>query len=89
MTPDELADIGRALYGERWQTALATDLQVADRTMRRWVAGESSVPDGIGRDVRSILVSRMKDIGGMIGFSVNPADRSIFHYPTGGLLLPF
>lgn len=36
MIPNELAAAGRALYGERWQTSLATDLQVADRTMRRW-----------------------------------------------------
>ncbi len=83
MTPDELADIGRALYGERWQTALATDLKVADRTMRRWVAGDAPITDGIGRHVRNILVARIKDIGGMVGFSVNPTDRSVFHYPTG------
>ena len=39
-----LAEIGEALYGERWQTALAHELGVADRTVRRWVAGDSPVP---------------------------------------------
>jgi hypothetical protein len=33
--------------GERWQTALAEYLGVADRTVRRWVAGESPVPDHV------------------------------------------
>ncbi len=82
MTPDELADIGRALYGERWQTALAADLGVADRTMRRWVSEESAIPLGIVRDVRALLVARLQEIGGMIGFAVNPRERMIVHYPT-------
>ena len=30
-TPDKMARIGRALYGERWRTSLAADLRVADR----------------------------------------------------------
>ena len=82
MTPDELAATGRALYGERWQTALAQDLQVADRTMRRWVSGDSPIPDGVRTQVREILGERIKEIGGLIGYSINPADKSVFHYPT-------
>jgi hypothetical protein len=83
MTPDNMARIGRALYGERWQTALATDLQVADRTMRRWLAGEFPIPDGIDGELRKLLVERVKEIGGMIGYSINPTDRSVLHYPSG------
>src|SRR5262245_17906386 len=82
-TPDRLASIGRALYGERWQTSLATDLRVADRTMRRWLAGELPVPDGVEKELRQILINRIREIGGMIGYSVNPRDRSVLHYPTG------
>ena len=37
--PNHLAAAGRALYGQLWQSALARDLGVNDRTMRRWVAG--------------------------------------------------
>lgn len=44
MTPTELADLGRALYGARWQSALARALEVSDRTMRRWFAGDSEIP---------------------------------------------
>ena len=79
MTPDDIARIGRALYGERWQTSLAGDLHVADRTMRRWLAGESPVPDGVDTELRKLLVDRVQEIGGMIGYSVNPADRSVLH----------
>lgn len=47
MTPAQLATIGRALYGPEWQTPLADALGVADRTVRRWVAGDSAIPDGV------------------------------------------
>jgi hypothetical protein len=83
MSPDELVKAGRALYGERWQTSLAQDLQVADRTMRRWLVGASPIPDGVEIELREVLMRRVKEIGGMIGYSVNPADCSVFHYPTG------
>jgi hypothetical protein len=83
MTPDELAAAGRALYGERWQTPLAEDLHVADRTVRRWLVGETPIPDGVESELREILIRRVKEIGGLIGYSVNPSDRSVFHYPTG------
>jgi hypothetical protein len=83
MTPDDMARIGHALYGERWQTALAASLKVADRTMRRWLAGESPIPDFIGGELRNLLVERVKEIGGMIRYSVNPADHSVMHYPSG------
>lgn len=82
MTPDELAARGRALYGERWQTSLAQDLAVADRTMRRWLAGESPIPEGINSELRRVLEERLRAIGGLIGYSVNLADHSVFHYPT-------
>lgn len=38
MTDTELlVRVGEALYGEHWRSALARDLSVTDRTMRRWV----------------------------------------------------
>src|SRR5579864_5277493 len=83
MTPDELAAVGRALYGERWQTSISQDLNVADRTVRRWLVGESPIPDSVESELRNVLIGRVKELGGLIGYSVNPADRSVFHYPTG------
>jgi hypothetical protein len=34
--------VGHALYGERWQSELARDLDVDPRTVRRWVAGDTT-----------------------------------------------
>jgi hypothetical protein len=82
MSPDELLACGRALYGDRWQTSLAQDLAVAGRTMRRWVAGESPIPDSVESKLRGVLETRLNVIGGIIGYSVKLADRSIFHHGT-------
>ena len=46
-----LAEAGRALYGERWQAELARDLDLSDRTIRRWVAGTDRVPPGVYIDL--------------------------------------
>lgn len=79
---DELAAAGRALYGERWQTSLSEDLKVADRTVRRWLARYSSIPDGIEREVRDILIKRAQQLNELIGYSIHIADTSILHHPT-------
>ena len=81
-TPDQLAATGRALYGERWQTTLALDLQVADRTFRRWIAGEQAIPGNIENELRGLLIKRINEMGGIIGYSVHPTDQTVFHYPT-------
>lgn len=82
MTPDDLAKTGRALYGERWQTSLARDLHISDRTMRRWLAGEFSIPTAVITELRTLLVERLKTIGGMVRFTINPRDRTVFHSVT-------
>jgi hypothetical protein len=56
-----LTEIGEALYGERWQTALAQDLGVDGRTMRRWVAGAYPVPAWVWPELaKRIVVRQMK-----------------------------
>lgn len=82
ITPDKLASMGRALYGDRWQTSLAAELSVADRTMRRWVSGDSLIPGGVEPELRRLLIQRISEMGGMIGYSVHPEDCTVFHYPT-------
>lgn len=52
-----LAECGVALYGPRWQSDLARDLGVSDRTMRRWVAGKP-VPQGLYADLLRIAEER-------------------------------
>ena len=62
MTPELLTECGQVLYGQQWQSALARDLGVGDRTIRRWVAGQFPVPVG----VRADLVTMLKERGVML-----------------------
>ncbi|MFT8423136.1 MAG: hypothetical protein ABF665_16775 [Gluconacetobacter sp.] len=51
-------ETGRALYGERWQTALATDLAMTVRHVQRLAAGTAPVRQGIYRDLAAVARSR-------------------------------
>ena len=53
-----LVESGEALYGPRWQSELARDLGVSDRTMRRWVADTSAVPAGLYVDLLRLTQER-------------------------------
>jgi hypothetical protein len=57
-----LAEIGNVLYGPRWQTDLARDLGISDRTMRRWAANVADVPPGAWRDFHHRLESRNAEL---------------------------
>jgi DNA-binding transcriptional regulator YdaS (Cro superfamily) len=66
-----LYDVGQALYGPQWQSALARDLGVSDRTVRRWAAGVTTPPAGVYADLLRLtqeraerllaIASRLKD----------------------------
>ena len=59
MTPAEMiAMVGEALYGPRWQTPLAADLAVSDRTMRRWAAGTDVPRAAIVSELMSLVLTR-------------------------------
>jgi plasmid maintenance system antidote protein VapI len=45
LTSFTLRKAGFALYGEQWRSELARALGVTDRTVRRWVHDEYSIPD--------------------------------------------
>lgn len=53
-----LVECGEALYGPQWQSALARDIAVSDRTVRRWVAGTSPVPAGLYLDLLRLTQER-------------------------------
>jgi hypothetical protein len=53
-----LREAGEALYGPRWQSDLARDLQVSDRTVRRWDAGANEIPAGVWTELRALLKAR-------------------------------
>lgn len=51
---DRLRAIGTRLYGDRWQTAMAHDLGVQARQVRRWVRGDNAIPDGVWADLAAV-----------------------------------
>jgi hypothetical protein len=61
-----LAAAGEALYGPLWQSQLARDLDVADRTVRRWRAGDTPIPGGVAIDLLRLLTERAADIDELI-----------------------
>jgi hypothetical protein len=48
-----LRTTGERLHGARWQTALARDLNVSDRRVRQWLAGDP-IPAGVLRDLERL-----------------------------------
>ena len=62
MTPILVA-VGEALYGPRWQSDLARDLGVSDRTMRRWAAGTHHPPPAVQDDLLRLVIERKGLLG--------------------------
>jgi hypothetical protein len=58
MSSKLLQECGEALYGPRWQTDLANDIGVSDRTMRRWAAGIDDPPPGVYFDLLRLTQER-------------------------------
>lgn len=59
---DLLNATATALYGAQWQSALARALDVADRTVRRWAAGDTPVPEGVWLDISEIIADRILEL---------------------------
>ena len=58
--PNLITETGRALYGVRWQSEMARDLGVNERTVRRWAAGEYEAPDGVYAELRALATRRLR-----------------------------
>lgn len=55
----ELRQAGEILFGESgWQTRLAEELGVGDRSVRRWLSGERAVPAGLRADLARLARER-------------------------------
>ena len=67
MSSKLLRDAGEALYGPRWQSDLARDLHVSDRTVRRWIAGRAGVPAGIALDLLRLCDERAQALSDLRG----------------------
>jgi len=66
MTPTLLRETGESLYGARWQSELARDLAINDRTMRRWLAGANGVPEQVREELRVLAQARRKALDQVI-----------------------
>lgn len=53
---------GRALYGSEWQGALADELDITPRALRRMVKGEQRVPDGIRDQLFALCNDRATEL---------------------------
>lgn len=53
---------GRALYGERWQSEVARALEISDRTVRRWVAGDDNPRPGVYVDLLRLVIDKQADL---------------------------
>jgi DNA-binding XRE family transcriptional regulator len=63
---ETLIKTGEALYGPHWQRELARALGVNERTMRRWVAGETNPPTNINSELLLLLQERHASIAAVI-----------------------
>ena len=66
MNVELLRNAGEALYGSRWQAALARDLGVALRTVQRWDAGDRGIPDTLAAELVELLKTRQIVIDGLV-----------------------
>lgn len=55
---DLLRFVGEALYGERWQSPLATDLCVSDRAVRYWLSAANRCPEDLGARILTVLARK-------------------------------
>lgn len=62
-----LIQYGEALYGPRFLHPLAEALGVNERTMRRWVAGDTSPPDSVLDDLQALVRERIALLRGLAG----------------------
>jgi hypothetical protein len=65
---DVLADIGRALFGERWRLPLCEALNVDERLVRRWLSGATGLAAGhiIFTKAEKVLRDREREIAGIL-----------------------
>ncbi len=62
MTADELCAIGQALYGHHWVSSLGFDLEVSDRSVRRWASGRADIPSDLREELRELRDERLREI---------------------------
>lgn len=76
---ERLRRAGELVYGPRWQTDLARDLDLADRTVRRYAAGVVPIPDDLWPRIDGVIRARRDAMSAFLGepASVTPAPEPV------------
>lgn len=67
MDQNTIIQYGEALYGPRFQRELAQALGVNERTMRRWVAGDTTPPESVLDDLKALVRERIALLRSLAG----------------------
>lgn len=63
MNPDLLRRAGRSLYGRNYAVpAMARDLRVSDRSIRRWLNSTAPMPEGVLDDLMRLITERHREL---------------------------
>lgn len=66
-SPELIQAVGEALYGPRFETALAYALGVNRRTVYRWRAGTAQPRKSVWIDLRALLEERAGELAKLAG----------------------
>jgi hypothetical protein len=61
-----LNEVAPVLFGSRWQSEIGRALGVSDRSVRRWIAGDSTPEDLAPKLRRLERIARIKHIRGRL-----------------------
>lgn len=61
-----LRDTGEALYGPRWQSDIARDLEMSDRHVRRLASGAAELTPGMAEELLIIAEERATQLADVI-----------------------
>lgn len=64
-------EAAQAIFGSRWQSELARQIGKDDRTVRRYAAGDSPIPDDVLKTMQGLLAERRDQLDGLIERFIN------------------
>jgi hypothetical protein len=66
MNRTTLKAAGELLWGPRFASDMARELDVHFKTVMRWLHGQTGIPDYAGEQLAKLLVARQREIGRML-----------------------
>lgn len=59
---EKLIAVGEAVYGKNWQSPISRSLDISDRTIRRFVSGNTNIPVNLSTRLISAMEQEMNKI---------------------------